>query len=188
MDTWSGVWNLKAGLDRNIDETSAVVRDDLLEAQTWMNQGTEFGEAWLAYTGGALWADYIVNLFDQAIKKDLYPFFSGVDDGGLNMLEIQEDMPRGHKKYVETKIVNRLKELNVVFAETDPGKLDQANRVIEGSPRPEADIKGAVNTGHDIEAIYSWAKGFLKSAPGDAAHKFFPPADPQTLSPLPSYP
>ena|ERR1700730_5919225 len=85
----------------------------------------------------------------------------------LELLEALEDDQRGsmweyHKKWVEAAIVNRLKELNVVVAEMKPGRVDQANRMSEGSPRPEAHIKGAVNRGHDIEEIYGWAEFYLR--------------------------
>jgi hypothetical protein len=251
MDLPSVGFNLTADFGKLVDESSAVVRDQLSEAQTWMNESTEFGEAWAAYTGGnaerartqirlhfdklrqewannweffgktpkqsvrklvadqyerGLWAAYIINLFDQAVEalrndprfKAMVERLKGRELELLEALEDDPGLPQGlgdmhvaekyyHKKWVEAAIVNRLKELNVVVAETDRGKLDQTTRVHEGSPTPEAHIKGAVNRGHDIEEIYGWADFFLMGAADESAYKFFPPAKPRTLAPLPSY-
>ena len=47
---------------------------------------------------------------------------------------------------MEPAFVNRLKELNVVFAETTRGSVDQVGRMTEGSPAPEARIEGALGS------------------------------------------
>lgn len=138
----------------------------------------------------ALWAAYIVEIIQKAISefptkwevRDKLAKYEYTYTRDLQGLENYLNFHR--QKLVEAAIVNRLKELNVVLAETTPGKTDQEKRITDGSPRPETHIEGPVDTGHEIEEIYSWAKGFLKSAPGDTANKFFPPAKPRTLEPL----
>jgi hypothetical protein len=174
--------------------------------QEWANEWQFFGKTpnkiqrtFLAeqYERG-MYAEYVVNLFDHILEATRRApryrnFVAELDKAGLDTVEelseLEENMSQGfgHHTWVERALVNRLKELNIVFAEKTPGKLDQANRMIEGEPRPEVHIKGAVNRGHDIEEIYGWASFFMTGARDQTAHRFFPPAQSRALDPLPSY-
>jgi len=146
----------------------------------------------------ALWAYFIVQLFDAAIdavsrSPQLQQTLRVMGKDTLPKLEqlqyLQEEWYHGigHRKWVEAAIVNRLKDLNVVFAETDKGKLDQANRMIDGSPAPEARVFGAVDRGAEIEEICGWADFFLLGVPDQTAKIFFPPATARNLPDLPAY-
>lgn len=146
----------------------------------------------------ALWAYFIVQLFDsviEAVSKNA-KLQATLQMKGLDKAEkleqlryLQEDWRNGigHRKWIEAAIVNRLKELNVVFAETDKGKLDQANRMIENAPRPEVHVFGAVDRGVEVEEICGWADFFLVGAADQAAFRFFPPGKQRDLPALPSY-
>ncbi|MBB4256106.1 MULTISPECIES: hypothetical protein [unclassified Bradyrhizobium] len=243
MDQPSVAANMDADFSRLVDESAEVVLSQLRDVQMWMNQGTEFGAAWLAREKGnveqartavrqhidtirmrwaaeweffgktpvkiarhfladhyerALWADYIHEVFDRAMaamsKSPRYKRrVEELAKAGLSDLEQLENLEEdwregfGHHNWIESPIVNRLKELNVVFAETNKGSLDQANRMIDGSPRPEARVKGAVDTGKEIDEIYGWADMFLMGVRDTTAHRFFPESKPRRLDPLPSY-
>jgi len=243
MDQPSVAANMDADFSKLIDESVAVVLNQIKDVQNWMFEGTEFGEAWAARTGGNLerarteirlhidtlrqgwakewqffgktpcmiqraalakqyergmYAEYVVNLFDNVLEgARRAPRYKGrvaeLDKAGLDtageLSGLEEDWRQGfgHHTWVERALVNRLKELNIVFAETTKGKLDQANRMIEGEPRPEVHVKGAVNRGHDIEEIYGWANFFMMGASDQTAHQFFPAAKPRALDPLPSF-
>jgi hypothetical protein len=243
MDQPSVAANMDADFGRLVDESAEVVLKQLREAQAWMNEGTQFGEAWVAYAKGsvekarteirlhfdklrtqwandweffgkepikiarsfladqyerALWADYIVNLFDaimEAMGKNpqLRARVQELERAGLNKLEQLQDLEEdwrqgfGHKTWVESPIINRLKDLNVVFAETSDGARDQAKRVTGGDPRPDAHVIGGVDRGKEIEEIYGWADFFLLGVADETARRFFPPAKPRRLDPLPSY-
>lgn len=133
----------------------------------------------------ALWADYIVQIFPTSgvpihhvIERGSYTDYT------QNLKDLENYADYAGIKWVEAAIVNRLKELNVDVAETERGLVDQANRMIAGEPRPEMHIKGAVNTGHDIEEIYGWAQRFMTHAKAETAHKFFPPGEPRRFKPL----
>jgi hypothetical protein len=145
-----------------------------------------------------MYAEYVVKLFDKVLAAARSnPRLAGrvaeLDKAGLDTADklssLEEDWREGfgHHTWVERALVNRLKELNIVFAETTPGKLDQANRMIAGDPRPEVHIVGAVNRGHDIEEIYGWADFFMTGVRESTAAKFFPAAKSRSLDPLPSY-
>ena len=243
MDQPSVAANMDADFSKLIDELVAVVLNQIKDVQNWMFEGTEFGEAWAARTGGNLerarmeirlhidtlrqewakewqffgktpcmiqrpalaeqyergmYAEYVVKLFDSVLEAARRaPRHKGLvaelDKAGLDtageLSELEEDWRHGfgHHTWVERALVNRLKELNIVFAETRQGKLDQANRMIEGKPRPEVHVKGAVNRGHDIEEIYGWADFFMKGVRDQTAHRFFPAAKSRILEPLPSF-
>ena len=215
----------------------------LRDVQIWMNEGTEFGEAWLTHAKGnagtartlirvqldklrnrwadeweffgktpvkitrpfladqferAFWADYIHELLDRVMismdkNRSLKPRIDELEKAGLNKLEqleeLQEDWRQGigHHTWIEAPIVNRLKELNVVFAETQKGSLDQANRMNTGDSRPEVRIKGGVDRGKEIDEIYGWADFFLAGMSESTARRFFPPAKRRALEPFPAY-
>jgi hypothetical protein len=144
----------------------------------------------------ALWADYIVTLFDEAINtmnKDpealqaLAPahmnqrgdFERLANLGGLNS--------KYPSKWIEAAIINRLKGLNVVIAEMVPGLIDQAKRMGDGSPTPRAQIIGSVNREEDIQEIYGWASSYLKTVRQKSVQLFFPPARPVRFEAFPSY-
>jgi len=243
MDQPSVAANMDADFSRLVDESAEVILSQLRDVMAWMNQGTEFGAAWMAHTNGnverarieirlnidkirmqwatqwqffgkipvkiarhfladqyerALWADYIHEVFDRVMQvMSKSPGYNKwrvekLAKAGLSELEQLEDLEDdrhgfAHHTWIESPIINRLKELNVVFAETKQGSLDQANRMIDGSPRPEARVKGGVDTGKEIDEIYGWADFFLTGVRDATAHRFFPEAKPRRLDPLPAY-
>jgi hypothetical protein len=144
----------------------------------------------------ALWADYIVTLFDEAINT------MNKDPEALKALATAHMNQRGDferlanlgglnskypSKWIEAAIINRLKGLNVVIAEMVPGLIDQAKRMGDGSPTPRAQIIGSVNREEDIQEIYGWASSYLKTVRQKSVQLFFPPARPVRFEAFPSY-
>jgi hypothetical protein len=52
IDSWSGVENLRTDLSKNMDESSRLVLEQFGTVQSWMNEVTDFGEAWLTAANG----------------------------------------------------------------------------------------------------------------------------------------
>src|SRR5262249_53138900 len=50
LDSWSGVESLRGDFDKIVAGSAAIVLGQFRAAQTWMNEDTEFGEAWLNYS------------------------------------------------------------------------------------------------------------------------------------------
>jgi hypothetical protein len=88
------------------------------------------------------------------------------------------------KKAIENAIVNKLKELNVVLAETNGGSRDQQQRVTEGSPNAEVEIDGSVDRYREALRLRSWSETYLKDVRGKTEREFFPPAKERTLARL----
>ncbi len=230
MDQPSVAANMDADFGRLVDDSAEVVLKQLRDVQTWMNEGTEFGDAWLKYAHGSVeqarteirlhldklrqeWAKdgqffgqtprkiqrkFLAEEYERALWAGLFaklydPLFEPIPGSSMaEKLEKAEgswfmDGLPGGTPTMERAFVNRLKDLNVVFAETNQGNLDQANRMIEGAPRPQAYIDGRIDNAVEMVSIYRWATGFLQSVPGVAATTLFPAAQPRTLDPLPSY-
>jgi hypothetical protein len=247
MDQPSVTANLDADFSKLIDDSAELVRQQMTDAKTWMNQGTEFGETWLAHAKGnvdqarlqirlhfdmlrrqwaegwkffgttprgiarghlaeqferALWAGYIVSLTDEAAKaarKDenylrqrMSPAeFASISKRSdvelLAALEGDDSVDYHHRKLIEAAIIDRLKELNVVIADTQSDLVSQATRMGGGSPTPTVSIRGAVNRSYDVRAIYGWATSYLRMAKPQSEQLFFPPATRNSFKPFPNY-
>jgi hypothetical protein len=247
MDQPSIAANLDADFGRLIRDSADLVLQQMTDAKTWMNEGTEFGDTWLANAKGnveqarvqirvhfdklrkhwaegwkffgatpqgiarallaeqferTLWAGYVATLIGGAAKaarKDedylrqrMSPAeFASVakrsDVELLAALEGDESVDYHHRKLIEAAIVDRLKELNVVIADTKPDLVGQATRMGGGSPTPTVQIKGAVNRSTDVRDIYSWATSYLKKVKPQSEQLFFPPATRNAFAPFPAY-
>jgi hypothetical protein len=200
------------------------VLGEFKKVQQWLNQESEFGEAWLAFSGGsresarskivahiesmrndwaknwdffgkrpfdisraslanlyerAWWATYVIKaLTFFPYNKELTP-----EDEGYNTIS---QLGRGDRKLLERAIVNRLRELNVVLAETEAGMVEQMQKTSTGAPVPEISIGGAIEKDETEEALaaYRWAKSYVTKASAEAAFKYFPPAMVRPLEPL----
>jgi hypothetical protein len=84
---------------------------------------------------------------------------------------------RGGRKLLERAIVDRLRQLNVVFDEAEKGVVEQVRRANEGSPLPEINIEGAIEADDADEALaaYRWAKSYVAKASLVAETRYFPP-------------
>ena len=84
-------------------------------------------------------------------------------------------------------IIDRLKNLNVVVAETTKGKLEQANRMIPGDePRPDVRVAGEVDDFDEMRSLWSWAYGYPQSAL-DLVRKAGSEGISRALAPIPTY-
>src|SRR5206468_1931508 len=136
MDTWAGVHNLDTDYNHLVDVSGKLVLEQFEKVKTWMREETEFGLAWLAfYSGNAEIADAhdrwrLLPRYAPGWKAGDDPVLTNamLSIGGPNLTPNAEG-PLWSGKVVEAAIVNRLQELNVVFAETEKGQVDQANRM-----------------------------------------------------------
>jgi hypothetical protein len=199
--SWSGVINLQTDLNKSIEESAKAVLEQFAAVQTWMNDDAEFGSAWMKISDGkvenarALIKNHIVKIRETWAAK--WEFF------GKSPIPVARALLADHYErtlwagylveqlantmffdnVAEAAVVNRLKLLNVVLAETTDGIRDQANRMIEGAPRPTMKIEGAINDIDEWGETEVWAYTHLRKAPLDAK-VFQPEARPRPLPPL----
>lgn len=212
LDTPYGVGNLRADFEKLINGSAKVVYDQFSLAQRWMNESTEFGEAWLADTDGneaaarekirgyfeswtrvwarkwefygtrpqafdrfrlakqferALWAAYLIQRIASTLNEGL------VDTGQHN----SRYYLGSRLSVAEEAVVNRLKYLNVVLAETTKGSLEQANRMIQdGAPLPTTEVWGSADFLMEAWNLRDWARRYLVGVRTETARDFFPPA------------
>ncbi|WP_274626690.1 hypothetical protein [Arvimicrobium flavum] len=183
LASWSGVFNLQTDLMKSVDDAAKVVLDRISGWQTWMNNEPEFGAAWMRIADGNMeTARALVRSRIEERRKDWagkWEFF------GKSPVAVSRNLLADHYErslwagylgfqlantmffdnVAEKSVVNRLKDLNVVFAETDQGKLDQANRMIEGAPRPSMRISGAIDDIDEWGETEIWVFTELKNAP-----------------------
>lgn len=224
IDSSGGLESLRQDFNKNVKESKGLVLGEFKKVQQWLNQESEFGEAWLAFSGGskeqarssivrhietlrndwakkwqffgktpfvisrgplaelyerAWWATYVVKaLTFFPYNKEMTP--------ESEHFETISQLGRGDRKLLERAIVDRLRELNVVFAETQSGLLAQSQKALQGAPTPEVSIGGAIEKDEADEALsaYRWAKSYVAKASAEAAFKYFPPAQVRTLESL----
>lgn len=167
----------RTGIVRHIEK----LRDD------WAGKWEFFGKTPQAISRMSLAAQYERAWWASYIIKALtfFPYNKEMTPESEHFHTISQ-LGRGGRKLLERAIVDRLRELNVVLAETHTGLAEQVKRANQGSPMPDVFIEGAIEADDSAEALaaYKWAKGFLQKAPMEAASKFFPPAAPRKLEPL----
>lgn len=224
IDSVGGLESLRQDLNKNVRESKGLVLGEFKKVQQWLNQESEFGEAWLAFSGGskerarsqivlhieelrndwakkwdffgkspiaisrvplaelyerAWWATYVIRaLTSFPYDKELTP-----ESPGFKAIF---PLGRGDRKLLERAIVNRLRVLNVVFAETETGLVQQIQKRSTGAPAPEINIGGAIESDEAEEAlvVYRWAKSYVEKASAEAAFKYFPPAKVRQLESL----
>jgi hypothetical protein len=226
VDSPGGLESLRADFNGNVKDSKKLVLGEFKNVQQWLNQESEFGEAWSAYAGGSIelarteivihieklrdnWAKkweifgktpivvsrhLTAELFERAwwatyIIKALTVFPYGKEvTPESNDHHMWESLQLGARqgKLVHTAIVDRLRRLNVVWADSHTGMTEQGQRASRGSPMPEISIDGAIEGDEPGEALaaYRWAKSYVQKASAEAAGKFFPPATPRKLEPL----
>jgi hypothetical protein len=229
LDTSAGLRKLDTDFATLIDDSASVVKDQFESVLGWMNHQPDFGQAWLAHTGGNLTAARaavkarLLELREQWAQKweffgttptDFNPRqYPGRRDRLANHFERslwasyttrairstqaeRKEMEKHRNPYawtpaydrgpeytwkdpyigrsVDEKIVDRLKQLNVVMGETVKGigsQLDQARR---GEPYPGVEVKGEVDRATEETALLAWAGEYLKRAPVQSMRDFFP--------------
>lgn len=225
VTTKAGIESIRTDFEKMMTDSAALVLGQIKKVQQWMNQESEFGEAWLADSKGnmeiarasvlrhmqglrddwaknweffgkspaavprallaeqyerAWWATHVID----ALTIFPYGKIMNPEDQGWETIF---PLGRGRRKILEGAIVSRLRELNIVFAETQSGLIQQMQDASkQGVPVPEVYIDGAVDWDDYGEAVaaYKWAKAFLNRAPGETTGKFFPAARTRQLEPL----
>jgi len=219
LDSSAGVELLRNQFLDFIDASANVVIKQFTNAQTWMNESNEFGEAWAKFGGAdpkakirlhfddlrkdwakqwtffgtaplpiatpiltdtierALWAGHVARLFSD-------PRFTNEPDT-MTVAEGFADAVGG--KVLENAVVNRLKSLNVVKAETQGGFIAQwvrqADQTIQ-APRPSVKIDDEVDTRTEVDRLRAWAEDYLNSLDKEVQTRFFPPARPRAVQPI----
>lgn len=195
LDSWSGVFNLQADVTIHIDKSAKIVLDQFSDIQKWMNESTEFGAAWIAITDGNVenarvmvrarclelrnqWArqwEFFGKSPKPIIRSMLAEKYERALWAGYIINQLENTM--FFDTLVGKAVVNRLKELNIIFAQTLEGTRDQANRMIQGAPRPSITVRGSVLDDIDEwDESGKWAVNYLKNSPSDAKQEFFPDA------------
>lgn len=128
----------------------------------------------------AWWATYIIKVLtffpNNKEMNPESPYYRTISQIG-----------RGGRKLLEKAIVDRLRDLNVVFAETERGVVAQIHKVNhQGSPVPEINIGGAIEGDEANEALvaYKWATHYVAQASKVAEIKYFPPSRKRDLDAL----
>jgi hypothetical protein len=185
---WSSVSNEDTELARS------KIRDhiDLLRKK-WSSEWEFFGKSpskisrdLLAQSyERALWAQYLIEVTRAAdARGDLSWIkvnFATINYGGAALAKDTDfDIP----KIIEKSVVNRLKELNIVFAETIKGVMAQSIRSEMGAPKPSAKVEGAVDSIYEAKALANWASEYLGQTATQGQTRFFPVTAARTLSPL----
>lgn len=213
LSSWSGVENLRADFLKLLEESQQAVIKQFGAAQDWMNQHPDFGSAWLTAAGGnvelarvmilqqfeairgvwiALWEFYgkepypitralLANTFERALWAGfLLNVFGEWNDQSYHQ--------RGHRlikgRVVQEAIVNRLKQLNVVLAETEIGSADQREQIKQGEPTPLVKIEDDLDELGELRALEGWAKWLMQGARSELLRQFFPPAKQRALPSL----
>lgn len=213
LSSWAGVENLRADFLKLLEESQQSVIRQFGAAQAWMNQHPDFGAAWLTVAGGnvelarvmilqqfesirwtwvALWEFYgkepypitralLANTFERALWAGfLLNVFGEWNDQSYHQ--------RGHRliqgRVVQEAIVDRLKQLNVVLAETKTGSADQQEKTRQGDPAPLVKIKDELDDLGELRALEGWAKRLMQGARSDILRQFFPPAKQRALPSL----
>lgn len=201
LASWSGVINLQTDFNKSIEESAKAVIEQFAAIQIWMNQEAEFGSVWMKLSDGTVEnARALVRAHILEIRKgwaNKWEFF------GKSPVPIVRELLADHYErtlwagylveqlantmffdnVAEKAVVNRLKLLNVVLAETNDGRLDQANRMIQGAPRPTMKIDGAIDDIDEWGETEVWAYTHLRNAPL-AARAFQPESRPRPLPAL----
>ena len=224
IDSMGGLESLRQDLEKNLKGSKGLVLGEFKKVQQWLNQETEFGEAWLAFSCGSKeqarsnivrhietlrndWAKKweffgkapfdisrapLAELYERAwwatyVIKALtfFPYNKEMTPESEHFATISQ-LGRGNRKLLERAIVDRLRELNVVLADTESGMVGQMLRVSTGAPTPEVSVEGAIDKEDAGEALvtYRWAKSYVAKASKEAAFKYFPPATVRPLEPL----
>jgi hypothetical protein len=224
VDSPGGLESLRSDFNGNVKDSKKLVLGEFKKVQQWLNQESEFGEAWSAHTGGSIelartqivrhiekmrdsWASkweffgktpiavsrlLLADLYERAwwatyIIKALtfFPYGKEMTPESEHFRTLAP-LGRGGRKLIERAIVERLRKLNVVWAESHTGMIEQQRRAGQGSPIPEVSVDGAIENEDADEALaaYRWAKSYLQKAPAEAAGKVFPPAVTRKLEPL----
>lgn len=205
---------LRADFNRLLEAGASLVSQQLSDAQEWMNESTEFGAAWAAqHAENQEKARFSIRTHFEKLRKQWAEkwVFYGREPAQISKLALAEEIERSlwaayvaralesartyepmfedasQGNLVDEVIVNRLKELNVVVAETNKGKLDQANRMIAGAPRPDTRVVGDVNYDDEVIAMKKWSEGLLTNLGNQPATKYFPAAKDRALTPIGSY-
>jgi hypothetical protein len=198
LDTPQGIENLRADFVKLIDDSAKVVYSQFTEAQKWMNGSTEFGAAWLGYGSVQSARFMILQKFESLTRNwaDRWEFY-GTTPLKFDRSRLAKQFERAlwaayllprieaswgpyggpKQKVAGDAITDRLKTLNVIVAETEEGRVDQANRLnLEGEPLPQTRIKGWVDTTKEMVALQSWAENYLVRVRTETARGFFQPA------------
>ncbi|MGD9880585.1 MAG: hypothetical protein AB7F22_17405 [Reyranella sp.] len=224
IDSTGGLESLRQDLNKNLKGSKGLVLGEFKKVQQWLNQESEFGEAWLAFSGGSKeqarsnivrhietlrndWAKKweffgkspsdisrgpLAELYERAwwatyVIKALtfFPYNKEMTPESEHFATLSQ-LGRGDRKLLERAIVDRLRELNVVLAETESGMVGQMQRISTGAPAPEISVEGAIDKEDAGEALvtYRWAKSYVAKASAEAAFKYFPPAKVRQLEPL----
>jgi hypothetical protein len=127
----------------------------------------------------AWWATYILKVLT------FFPYNKEMNPEDPHYRTISQ-LGRGNRKLLEKAIVDRLRDLNVVFAETSKGRVAQLEKADQGSPVPEINIGGAIEANEAGEALlaYKWARQYVAQASKVAEIKYFPPSRKRDLEPL----
>jgi hypothetical protein len=224
IDSPGGLESLRADFNKNVQESKQLVLGEFKKVQQWLNQESEFGEAWLAHTRGNKaqarneilrhittlrnrWADkweffgktpflvsrgLVAQLYERAwwasyiIKAlTIFPYNKEMTPESEHFGTMVQ-LGRGGRKLLERAIVDKLRKLNVVFAESPQAVVEQLLKADRLTPVPEFRVEGAIESEDAAEALaaYRWAKSFVEKASAEAALRYFPPAKARKLDPL----
>jgi hypothetical protein len=233
-DTGSLVRLTEQALTDALDDGTSVVLDDIQKAIVWMEQSSDFGDGWAAFTnnnetlariqirerleqvrGG--WAKQWPvfgtdpkpinqSLLSQSFERALWSAFIDkfYTDGFISLGKWQGVGPFSYDDVMSKRmdknqnyfsrmfglgddIVNRLKYLNIVRAETDLGLIQQVRRITdENAPNPAAEVDDEVDSYDEVREVWKWARKY----PGDIDQQVkFAGAEgvPRALPVIPSY-
>lgn len=81
------------------------------------------------------------------------------------------------------KIVDRLKQLNVVIGETAQGRAEQRSRDLKGDATPTVLVEGKLDEVSEIAGLKKWARQYFGMV-GREAEQYFPQGQPRKLQVL----